>query len=174
LAGFLAHDGAINTAKAPNMSHAQDFDFFIGDWHVAHRRLRDRLVGSNDWQTFEGTCTMRPLLGGLGNVDDNLLRLPDGPYRAVSLRSFDANTQRWAIWWLDARHPHSLDVPVVGGFENGVGTFYADDTLNGQAIRVRFRWTQTQTAAPIWDQAFSADAGQTWEANWTMRFSRTA
>jgi hypothetical protein len=169
---LLAQDDATKPRKVPNMSNAQDFDFFVGDWHVVHRRLRDRLVGSNDWQTFEGTCLMRPLLGGLGNVDDNLLHLPAGPYRAASLRSFDPQTKRWAIWWLDARSPHSLDVPVVGGFDNGVGTFYADDVLNGQAIRVRFRWTQTHTATPVWDQAFSADAGQTWESNWTMQFSR--
>jgi hypothetical protein len=170
---LLAHDGGANISKVPNMSTAQDFDFFIGDWRVAHRRLVDRLVGSQDWQTFEGTCTMRPLLGGLGNVDDNLLILPGGAYRAVSLRSFDPQTIRWAIWWLDARNPHNLDVPVVGGFENGVGLFYADDVLNGQTIRVRFRWTETNTATPVWDQAFSADGGQTWETNWTMQFSRT-
>ncbi len=24
----------------------------------------------------------RPIIGGLGNVDDNLIELPDGPYRA--------------------------------------------------------------------------------------------
>jgi hypothetical protein len=155
-----------------NPSGAQDFDFFIGDWHVAHRRLAQRLVGSQDWQSFVGTCSTRPLLGGLGNVDDNLLQLPSGPYRAVSLRSCDPQTKRWAIWWLDARHPHRLDVPVVGGFENGVGSFYADDVLNGQAILVRFCWTQTHTPTPVWEQAFSADAGQTWESNWTMQFSR--
>jgi hypothetical protein len=53
-----------------------------------------------------------------------------------------------------------------------VGTFFAEDVSGGRPIRVRFRWTDTQTVSPLWEQAFSADAGRSWEANWTMRFHR--
>ena len=149
-----------------------DFDFLMGRWRVLHRRLRERLAGCHEWQEFDGTCHAQTLLGGQGNIDDNVLNLPAGAYRAVSLRAFDAPTRRWAIWWLDARRPHSLDVPVVGGFEGGVGIFHADDTLDGRPIRVRFRWTETHTLSPCWEQAFSPDGGETWEVNWTMRFVR--
>lgn len=149
-----------------------DFDFLHGAWHVTHRRLRERLCGSTEWETFDGTCTAQPLLGGQANIDDNLLHLPDGSYRAASLRAHDPQTGRWSIWWLDARQPHRLDVPVVGQFENGVGTFLADDVLDGRPIRVRFRWLDMHTDAPHWEQAFSADAGTTWEVNWTMHFHR--
>jgi hypothetical protein len=153
-------------------SSEHDFDFLAGRWRVLHRRLRERLVGNEEWQEFDGTCVMQPILGGQGNVDDNVLNLPSGEYRAASIRAFDANARRWSIWWLDGRHPQRLDVPVVGGFENDVGTFYADDTLAGRAVRVRFRWTDTRTESPRWDQAFSADAGTSWEINWTMTFLR--
>jgi Protein of unknown function (DUF1579) len=155
-----------------NPSNEHDFDFLVGSWRVLHRRLRDRLAGCDDWEEFDGTCTMRPLLGGFGNVDDNLMNLPAGPYRGVGLRAFDPTTRRWAIWWLDSRHPHTIDVPVVGGFEGGVGSFYADETFNGQPIRVRFRWSEIHTGSPLWEQAFSPDGGSTWEVNWTMRFVR--
>lgn len=153
-------------------SSAHDFDFLHGHWRVDHLRLRERLCGCSDWARFDGTCTAWPLLGGHGNVDDNLLHLPGGSYRAATLRTHDARTGQWSIWWLDGRHPHRLDVPVVGRFENGVGTFFADDVLDDRPIRVRFRWTDTQTASPGWEQAFSADGGLTWEGNWTMRFHR--
>ncbi len=158
--------------STPTYSTAHDFDFLQGHWRVLHRRLRQRLVGNGEWQAFDGTCAMQKLLGGHGNVDDNLLHLPEGSYRAVSLRSFDAQTRRWAIWWLDGRHPHSIDVPVVGGFESGIGSFYAEDSLHGRPIRVRFRWTDVHSDTPRWEQAFSPDAGQTWEVNWTMTFMR--
>ena len=46
---------------------ARDFDFLIGRWTVAHRRLRRRLEGDAHWNRFAGHCEMRPLLGGLGN-----------------------------------------------------------------------------------------------------------
>lgn len=151
---------------------AHDFDFFIGDWQVRHRRLKLRLAGCTDWQDFAGSARCRALMGGLANVDDNELELPDGRYTAVSLRSFCAATQTWAIWWLDARQPHMLDRPVVGRFQDGVGVFETDDTLAGQPIRVRFTWSDIGAQRCRWQQAFSADAGATWETNWIMEFSR--
>jgi hypothetical protein len=151
-----------------------DFDFFFGTWQVAHRRLVDRLAGSDDWRDFDGTCTTIPILGGRGNMDDNLLNLPDGAYRAVTLRAFDPSSGLWSIWWLDGRNPHVLDVPVTGSFENGTGTFFAKDTFKGRAILVRFTWTPGDGGRPVWEQAFSPDAGTTWEPNWTMTFRRAA
>jgi hypothetical protein len=71
---------------------------------------------------------------------------------------------------LFARNPSQLDVPVVGSFNQGVGSFFADDTLNNQAIKVRFLWTMPKPRCPRWEQAFSIDAGATWETNWVMDF----
>ncbi|KAF0184452.1 MAG: DUF1579 domain-containing protein [Hyphomonadaceae bacterium] len=150
-----------------------DFDFFIGAWLVSHRRLKARLAGCTDWEAFDGACTTQKILGGLGNMDDNVLNLPGGAYRAVTLRAFDPQTGTWAIWWLDGRTPHALDVPMIGVFRDGVGTFHADDTFAGRPIRVRFLWTRTREASPQWEQAFSIDGGESWETNWTMQFNRT-
>jgi hypothetical protein len=148
---------------------ASDFDFFHGRWRVSHRRLKERLVGCTEWEEFSGQCWCQPLLGGAGNFDDNIVDLPTGTYRAVTLRSLDPATRHWAIWWLDARHPHSLDAPVIGGFENGIGRFYARDELGGVPILVRFDWTAGPS--PIWEQAFSTDDGASWEINWVMHFT---
>ncbi|MEP6874591.1 MAG: DUF1579 domain-containing protein [Burkholderiales bacterium] len=155
-------------------SGLDDFDFFIGRWRVAHRRLRDRLAGCREWVEFGGSTVVQKTLGGLGNMDDNTLALPGGAYRALTLRSFDAEARQWSIWWLDGRWPGRLDAPMVGRFENGEGAFYADDTLDGQPIRVRFLWTVPGPDRPRWEQAFSADGGATWETNWTMDFTRSA
>ena len=111
-------------------------------------------------------------MDGAANVDDNTLDLPGEPYRAVSLRSFDAVRGLWSIWWLDGRRPGVLDVPVVGRFENGVGRFEADDIFEGRPIKVRFLWTRLETASPRWEQAFSDDGGRSWETNWEMDFTR--
>ena len=149
-----------------------DFDFIIGHWSVDHRRLNERLAGCTEWTAFTGTSTTQKILGGFGNLEDNFLSLPDGPYRAVALRSFDTTTKQWSIWWLDDRDPGKIDTPVVGQFSNGVGTFYANDVLNGKPIKIRFLWSIPEPDRPRWEQAFSADAGQTWETNWTMDFTR--
>lgn len=148
-----------------------DFDFLEGAWRVAHRRLGTRLAGANDWESFGGTCHMQRHLGGAANVDDNVVDLPSGSYRALTLRSFDAATGLWAIWWVDGRHPHSLDVPVKGRFQDGIGHFRAEDSFAGRPILVEFEWRQT-AEGPRWQQAFSPDAGATWEVNWIMDFRR--
>ena len=155
-------------------SNLADFDFFLGRWQVSHRRLVGRLLGSTEWQEFDGTCVVHPTLGGLGNVDDNVVNLPGETYRAVTIRAFDPVTQSWSIWWLDGRHPHQLDVPVVGGFKDGTGTFLAVDKLGDQPILVRFRWFLADTGQPMWEQAFSPDDGTTWGVNWTMAFTPVA
>ncbi len=154
------------------MNDGSEFDSLFGDWHVRHSRLQTRLAGACDWQEFSGQMRCMPVLGGCGNVDDNLLHLPAGDYHALSIRSFNRETRLWSIWWLDGRSPDRLDAPVVGAFSNGIGTFHAEDIWNGKPIRVRFEWTRTSTQSPRWSQAFSDDAGLTWEDNWTMDFQR--
>ncbi len=153
----------------PSAPH--DFDFAVGDWTVQHRRLKDRLLACTEWVEFSGQMSTRQVLGGYGNVEDNVLDLPEGSYRALALRSFNAQTRQWSIWWLDGRFPGQLDVPVVGGFHNSTGTFYANDTLSGVPITVRFVWLTQDPQRPRWEQAFSADGGTTWETNWTMQFT---
>jgi hypothetical protein len=150
----------------------QAFDFEFGDWTVSHRRLKLRMQNSDAWESFAGTASVRPILNGFGNLEDNLIDFLGDPYRAIALRSYDPQTGNWAIWWLDGRAPHRLDVPVIGRFTDGIGTFYADDMFEGRPIRVRFRWLDTDTPSPRWEQAFSADGGTSWETNWVMRFER--
>jgi hypothetical protein len=149
-----------------------DFDFVIGHWIVKHRRLNERLVNCQDWIEFDGAMSTTKILGGYGNLEDNVLRFPDGEVRAVALRSYDRVTKQWSIWWLDGRFPGRLDVPVVGSFEDGVGRFFANDTFANVPIVVRFLWSKIDTDELRWEQAFSTDQGETWETNWTMQFHR--
>lgn len=145
----------------------------IGDWRVRHRRLNSRLTGCAEWTEFSGLSSTRKILGGFGNVEDNVLFFPNGEVKAAAFRSFDPQSRTWAIWWLDGRSPHHLDTPVVGGFSGPVGTFFSDDILDGRPIRVRFTWNARPGGNPTWEQAFSGDSGVTWETNWTMEFERS-
>jgi len=158
--------------NAPVRSASHDFDFLAGKWRIRHRRLKARLAACDEWQDFDGTCEALLLLGGLSNLDDNVLELPGGTYRALTLRSFDPTTGQWAIWWLDGRYPHTLGTPMIGGWEGDVGLFYRDDIFEGRPIKVRFIWRHPAWDAAHWEQAFSADGGETWETNWVMDFAR--
>jgi hypothetical protein len=154
---------------ADGLSGAHDFDFEFGDWKVHHRVKR----ANGEWYEMEGTSNTRPILGGFGNIEDNVFHRPEGESRGVALRAFDPKTAQWAIWWVDSRAPHGvLDPPVKGHFEKGVGTFYSDGEINGKPVRTRFMWSQITATSARWEQAFSYDAGKTWETNWVMEFRR--
>jgi hypothetical protein len=150
-----------------------DFDFLVGHWRVQHRKLKARLANNHEWIEFEGTLYSQPLMGGYSNVDDLVLNVPGAPYRGVALRSFDPKSQQWSIWWLDSRTPLGpLDPPMRGGFKNGVGTFFGDDTLNGKPVRARFIWSDITPTSCHWEQAYSPDGGKTWETNWVQDIRR--
>ncbi|MEQ1818527.1 MAG: DUF1579 domain-containing protein [Terricaulis sp.] len=151
--------------------HRHDWDWLVGSWNVRHHRLKERLAGSTEWVEFDGTCTMVPTLNGFGNMDDNWLDISTGAYRAMGIRAFNPETRLWSIWWFDERF-QTIDQPVRGSFENGIGRFEADDTFNGQPIRVYFQWSEITANSARWEQAFSTDGGATWEVNWWMRFTR--
>jgi hypothetical protein len=171
--GVLPASAAIAApALEPAPGAPGHFDFLFGAWRVEHRKLKARLAGSSEWLEFGGTTVCQPTLGGFGNMDDNILDQPGGAYRAVTLRAYDAKEQVWRIWWLDSRVPVSLDPPMRGAFKDGVGTFLADDHLDGKPIKVRFIWSDATPTSARWRQAFSPDGGATWEENWEMRFTR--
>jgi hypothetical protein len=164
--------GAVAIPDTSISNGMHDFDFLVGTWAVKNRRLKHRLVNSHEWERFEGSLSARLYMGGQAIIDDNVLHAPAGTFRAITLRTFDLSTQRWSIWWFDSRRPNELDPPLVGGFEDGVGAFYADDTFEGKPIRVRYIWRHTAQEAH-WEQAFSPDAGRSWEVNWVMDMTRT-
>ncbi len=156
------------TAVRPGGPH--DFDFEFGSWKVHHRLKR---AGQEAWLEFDGTCTTRGLIDGSANVEEHTFDKPDGVTRGIALRAYDPRSGLWAIWWVDGRDPHgSLDPPVKGRFENGVGTFFSDGVLGGKPVRTRFTWSHITATSARWEQAYSWDAGATWETNWIMEFQR--
>ena len=168
LAGQSPQASAISPEGTPS---ARAFDFLHGAWKVTHRKRRKRLAGDNDWFSFLGDLTVAPILAGLGNFDDNRLADPGGASQAHSLRIFDPGTGLGSIWWLASRGP-GLEAPVVGRFDGAKGSFFADDRLDVRPIRVRTTYEPRSDRTAQWTQAFSPDAGATWEDNWIMDFTR--
>ena len=128
---------------------ADDFDFLIGSWQVRHRKLKRRLASSNEWDEFPGTLSVRKILGGLGNVDENVLLAPTGRYEASSLRLFNPAARQWSIYWIDARNP-AIDPPMVGLFANGLGSFFNDDVFERRPIKVRFTYQSLTPTSATW------------------------
>jgi hypothetical protein len=164
---------SLSSAGVLAATRSSDFDFFIGDWRVSHRRLKKRLANSNDWEEFEGTSRCQSLLGGVVNLNESVVRRPGGTTRGMGIRAFDARMNQWTDWYFSDSNPTQIAVEGTGTFANRVGTFLNDDTYEGRPIKVRGLWSRVTPDSFQWEQAFSADGGKSWETNWVMRHVRT-
>ncbi len=147
-----------------------DFHFLFGSWSVRNRYLVGRLRGSNEWSEFDATCRAWPLLDGAGNVDSFTAVRNGSVVHGATFRLFNPATDEWSIHWADTIRPGVLCPPMIGKFEGNTGTFFGEEEVDGRKVLCRFLWTRG--GAPRWAQAFSGDAGQTWETNWIMDFTK--
>jgi hypothetical protein len=146
-----------------------DFDFVDGSWTSVNHRLKQRGVGSMEWDTFPGTSWARVMLGGVTNVDE--VAFPTKGWSGMTVRRFDIANRQWSIYWVNSRDGR-MDTPVVGGFDGDVGYFYGVDTDEGKPIKVVYRWERQGAGHARWEQAFSYDDGKTWETNWIIELAR--
>lgn len=158
-------------AFVPKYGGPHDFDFEFGSWTAHLTRMTAPLSGSNTWATYDGTSVVHSLLAGRENVGELQVRGGAGAINGLTIRLYDPKTHQWNIYWANSRSP-LLDVPMVGGFSDGRGVFFARDTLNGRPIEVRFVFSDIGRTFFRFDQAFSADGGKTWEVNWIATFHR--
>jgi hypothetical protein len=149
-----------------------DFDFLFGSWHVRNRYLPVRLHQSTEWIEFDARSHVEPLLLGFGHLDRYTAVRDGSPFEGITLRLFDPATGQWSIHWADTARARTLLPPMVGRFVDGVGEFYGDETVDGKTVLCRFVWTRPSADSARWEQAFSDDAGKTWETNWIMTFTR--
>lgn len=148
-----------------------DFDFEIGRWKVQSRRLKDWLKGSTDWEEFEGIAVSSKVLGGLGLIDEITNDRPSGSTQGMTVRLFDPKAQEWSVYFADGVHG-ILTTPLIGKFKEGRGEFYAYEPMAGMHLLSRYLWLDITATSYRWEQAFSADGGNTWETNWIQHHIR--
>ena len=148
-----------------------DFDFEFGDWKCHLSRRLHPLTGSNTWVEYDGTSIVRPWWNGKANVGELQLQGPAGRIEGMSVRVYNPQTRQWGISYANSAQG-SMGLPMFGGFKDGRGEFYAQDTLNDRMILVRFVFSGITPKSFRLEQAFSGDGGKTWEPNWIAKFTR--
>ena len=108
---------------------------------------------------------MRKVWDG-ANLDEFETDSPSGHIEGLTLRTYNPKTHQWSLYWANRKDGSMSISPQIGEFKDGRGEFYAQDTLNGKLISVRYAWSNTATNTPHFEQAFSKDGGKTWEVNW--------
>lgn len=162
----ISSSGELLVTPSKNSSQ-HDFEFLEGKWLMKYKKLTERLKNSNDWIEFESAYeNFGMMLNGLGNTDFSKTILDNKVSEGFTLRLFNPQTRLWSLYFV-ASSRGVLDPPVVGSFEGDIGRFYGKDMYNGKPILVMFVWDKSSPEEPKWHQAFSRDAGKTWEWNWT-------
>lgn len=175
IAGLGARDASAEATVIPlsqGTVSKTDFDYFVGRWRVEHRRLRRRLIGSNDWETFDGRTHCQQMFDGLVNLNESVSYRNGRTSYGLGLRALDVSGGRWADWTLSASDLSKIDAPQYGRFAGGVGIFYSRESFEGRPVLVRGQFMPVGDAEARWEQAFSTDAGVAWETNWIMRYLR--
>jgi hypothetical protein len=164
---------AADVVVAPPTPHdgTHDFDFHMGAWKTHISRLVHPLSGSSEWTAYDGVSMVRPVWNGKASLFELEASGPAGHLEGVGLRLYDPTARRWNLNWTNS-NIGKLDAPMVGEFRDGRGEFYGPDTLNGRTILVRNGFYDIKPNSSRFEQAFSADGGKTWEANWIMTFDR--
>jgi hypothetical protein len=151
-------------AALPDGQH--DFDFELGSWKIHLKRRLNPLTSSNTWVEFDGTSVTRKVWDGRAQIEEFETDSPtSGHIEGLTLRTYNPKTHEWYLTWANSKDG-LLVPPQIGRFKDGTGEFYAQDTLNGRMIIVRFIWSKTDTKVPHFEQSFSEDGGKTWEVNW--------
>jgi hypothetical protein len=143
-----------------------DFDPLIGSWKYHLRRRLRPLTGSTEWVDLDGTGVCYKIWDGRAQLDTIEVDGPaTGHIEGLTLRTYNPQSHQWRLYWANSK-TGVMDPPQVGEFKDGRGEFFAQDTINGKTILIRYVWTNLTTSTPHFEQSFSDDGGKTWEVNW--------
>jgi len=158
--------------RAPaELDGRQDFDFEIGTWKTHLSRLLRPLTGSTTWVEYEGTTVVRKVWNGSANLVELVADGSSGHFEGLSLRLYNPQSRQWSLNFASSQSG-VLSQPTIGGFKNGRGEFFDQETFNGRAIFVRFVISDITPNSCRFEQAFSDDGGKTWEVNWIATDTR--
>ncbi|HEV7766567.1 MAG TPA: hypothetical protein VGQ76_16315 [Thermoanaerobaculia bacterium] len=155
------------TASAQERDGQRDFDFEVGTWKTHVKRRLRPLTGSNTWVEMNGTTVVRKVWNG----NAILVELETDGFQGLSLRLYNPTTKQWSLNFANASDG-VMTPPTIGSFKNGRGEFFAEETLNGRPVLVRFVIFDITKSSCRFEQAFSDDGGKTWEVNWMATDTR--
>jgi hypothetical protein len=161
----------VPAAAASERDGRHDFDFIFGRWKIHMRRRAVTAGAAGTWSEFDGYGEYRKIWDGRANLNEFEADSPSGHIEGLTLRTYNPQTHQWSLYWASGRDG-ILAEPQVGQFRDGVGEFYARDTIEGRSVFVRYVWSRSSADSVHFEQAFSADGGKTWDVNWISDMTR--
>ena len=148
-----------------------DFDYQFGNWNVSISRLVHHADGRRAWVKLHGTHNVTPLWGGKSNVGVLEVDGPGGHLEGMQVRLFNPKTKQWSLTFSSSR-TGVFGAPSIGGFADGRGEFYDEETDGGLTVLNRSVTTNLTPTSYRDEEAVSRDGGKTWEVNWIAIYTR--
>jgi len=161
----LAQQNATTITQTPALHDGQhDFDFNIGVWKTHISMLVKPLTGSKTWKELNGFVTVRRVWDGRAQIEEIEADGASGHFEGLTLFLYNPQSHQWAMSFANS-NDGLIDQPSIGGFKDGRGEFFQQDTYNGRSIMVRMVWSDITATSHHVEQSFSDDGGKTWEPN---------
>ncbi len=163
-------DGALPASERAVSALSDDrhrrFDFWIGVWDVNLRKRQPDFT----WQdSVAARAHIYSILNGRA-----ILELWDStPIKGYSLRYFDPEKDKWILWlnWPSKNRTNASSLDGV--FRHGRGDFlFTHTNAQGQEVKSRYSFNDISPDTLRWDDAFSADGGDSWRDHWRMEWTR--
>jgi hypothetical protein len=155
---------------------ARQFDFWLGDWAIEQRILRQ----DGSYAEFPARTSVRSAAAGCALVEEWRgtveffwagMEAP-AELHGLSVRAWNPGAREWVIHWLDDMNP-ALGEPFVGVFEAGRGTFTQTTTgPDGVDRTSRITFENPAVGVVEWSLASSRDGGESWTTLWSMHMTR--
>lgn len=130
----------------------RQFDFWLGEWDAK-------------WEGGQGTNRIE--MGFDGKVVIENFTAPELIGMSVSV--YDPERKLWCQTWVDNNGSY-LD--FTGGFEGGKMILVRDAVIAGTAFKQRMVWFNIEKDRFDWNWERSDDGGATWQARWSIQYTR--
>ena len=148
-----------------------DFDFNLGVWHTHIKRVTDPLSGNTQAIELDGTVTVRKVWDGRAFLEEIEADGPNGHWQGLTLFLYNSQAHQWSQLFANSRLGE-LTQPLIGGFRDGRGELYGQDTFNDRSILVRGVWSDIEQNSHRYTESYSADGGKTWSPAFIASLTR--
>jgi hypothetical protein len=150
---------------------AHDFDFSFGTWHTHIERILDPFADQHISFEMDGSKTVTKVWGGKATLEEIEADGPKGHWEGLTLFLFDPKSRQWTQTFINSK-VGVVAAALVGGFKNGKGDLYQQDTFEDRSIWVRGVWSDITPNSHNYTESYSDDGGETWKPAFIAHLTR--
>ena len=168
----LAKSAQYATPHTAGSGPEHGFDFNIGPWKTKIRAVSSPLASPTAWSELQGTHDVYRVWDDWADIGQLEVDGPQGHIEDLALRLYDRKTHEWRVYFANSGSGALLP-PMIGGFEDGTGTFIGLEDQDGRTVLMRNVWSGITANACRQEWSISTNGGKTWTPTWISNDTRS-